>query len=274
MAVLATRGMSLPTSCPICNNEVESIIHTLKDCNVARQIWNTLSFPLDPNVFFNLNLVDWLRINCQSNKNHAVSNIPWGVIFPIGLWTLWLFRNKVVFKNKTSYRSLTSEILSKATEVAFIALNETTSAPQVTVQVRWIRPSVNWFKLNSDGSSLGNPGIAGGGGLIQNDRGEWIRGYARSIGITISAAAELWALRDSITLCFSLNLQAVEVELDAKLIVDLLGKDCGSANGNNTIVADCKEGLRQIPMVRIKHYYRKANKWADALARRGSFVGP
>lgn len=30
-----------------------------------------------------------------------------------------------------------------------------------------------------------------------------------------------------------------------------------------------KEGLKCIPLIKIQHYYRKANKCADALAQRG-----
>jgi len=57
--------------------------------------------------------------------------------------------------------------------------------------------------LNTDGSSLGNPGLASGGGLIWNENGEWVEGYARAIGITKSVATELRALRDGIRLCIS-----------------------------------------------------------------------
>ena len=39
------------------------------------------------------------------------------------------------------------------------------------------------------------------------------------------------------------NLPVVEIELDPKLLVDLLRKEDGSLNGNDTIVADAKEGL-------------------------------
>lgn len=53
------------------------------------------------------------------------------------------------------------------------------------------KPSLSWHKLNLDGSSLGNLGRAGGGGLIRDNRGHWIKGYARNIGHTTSIAAEL-----------------------------------------------------------------------------------
>nr|POE75194.1 hypothetical protein CFP56_77375 [Quercus suber] len=66
-----------------------------------------------------------------------------------------------------------------------------------------------------------------------------------------SVATELWALRDGIQLCISLNLSAVIVELDAQLLVDLLGKANDSSSSNKPILADCKEGLKLIPHVKI-----------------------
>ncbi|KAK9989760.1 hypothetical protein SO802_029999 [Lithocarpus litseifolius] len=49
-----------------------------------------------------------------------------------------------------------------------------------------------------------------------------------------------------------------------------LMKDERSSNGNEVIIADCKEGLKRILRVRIQHCFREANKCADALARRGA----
>ena len=40
-----------------------------------------------------------------------------------------------------------------------------------TTPVSWCKPSVGWYKLNSDGASVGNPGKAGGGGLIRDYQG-------------------------------------------------------------------------------------------------------
>ena len=77
------------------------------------------------------------------------------------------------------------------------------------------------------------------------------------------------ALRDGIRLCISLKVPALVIELDAKLVVELLKKDVENPNGISVLVANCREGLKEIPMVRIQHCYREANKCADALAHRG-----
>ena len=43
-------------------------------------------------------------------------------------------------------------------------------------------------------------------------------------------------------------------------------------NGNNNIVADCREGMTRTPRVHIQRCYRETNKCADALARRGALL--
>ena len=98
------------------------------------------------------------------------------------------------------------------------------------IAVRLEKPLLNWYKLNTDGASCGNPGRARGGGVIRDNAGNWIRGFARYIGYTTSKIAEFWALRDGLKLAIQLGVQNLEVELDAKVIVDLIN----SRNSSNT----------------------------------------
>ena len=41
-----------------------------------------------------------------------------------------------------------------------------------------------WLTLNTDGSATSNTGLAGGGGLIRDENGDWVTGFARRIGST------------------------------------------------------------------------------------------
>lgn len=62
------------------------------------------------------------------------------------------------------------------------------------------------------------------------------------------------------------------LKLNAKLVVDLLKKDEGNPNGFDAIVTDCKDGLKEIPLVQIHHCYREVNKCADALVKKDALL--
>ena len=222
--------------------------------------------------FFGLNISEWLHQNCCNSKTSIVSDIRWGIIFSFGIWTLWLNRNSVVFRQESGQQNLMLDVLAKALEFACIGIMAKQTSNRRQIAISWCFPPPTWFKLNSDGYSLGNPGKAGGGGLIWNDKGEWLKGYARNVGYSTSVASELWPLRDGLRLCIALKLPVVIIELDAKLIVGLLQKSDGHQNCIDALVSDCKIELENIPRVQINHCYREANKCADALARRGAML--
>ena len=140
---------------------------------------------------------------------------------------------------------------------------------KILKQVRWDKPCCGWLKLNTDGSSMGNPGLAGGGGLLRDANGNWMGGFARRIGTTNSFTAELWALRDGLLLCQQMNVQAVIIELDVRAIVDVFNHQARANTVVSSIMDDCKLLMNQIPQATIRHVYREANKSADWLASFG-----
>ena len=97
----------------------------------------------------------------------------------------------------------------------------------------------------------------------------WIKGYSRSIGYTTSVVAEWWALRDGLTLAIQLGCQHLEVELDAKVIVELLKSNSTPNRNYSPLLHDCRMLLDQLQQVRVVHVFREANMCADFLARWG-----
>lgn len=79
---------------------------------------------------------------------------------------------------------------------------------------KWNLRDPGWFKLNCDGSSIGNPGSVGAGAIIHNHEGSWIAGRHRFLGYTTNMVAELLARDLSITHSI--------VEVDATLVISLL----------------------------------------------------
>ncbi|KAL0002947.1 hypothetical protein SO802_016728 [Lithocarpus litseifolius] len=101
---------------------------------------------------------------------------------------------------------------------------------------------MGWKKLNTDGSVLGSFGQAGCGGVVRDEQGNWIAGFTRHIGTTNCFAAELWGLRDGLSLCLSLNIPCLVVEVDTKAIVDVLR----NYNYDNIIISPIMDDCRQL----------------------------
>ena len=74
----------------------------------------------------------------------------------------------------------------------------------------------------------------------------------RRIGVTTSVTAECWALRDGLLLAFQLGIAQLVVELDARVVVDLLVSNNSSYKLYSPIVNDCKSlltGLRKSVLI-------------------------
>lgn len=56
-------------------------------------------------------------------------------------------------------------------------------ASQVQIHVVWKGPSMGWLKLNTESSVKHIPDSVGIGGIMQNERGEWINGFHGRVGM-------------------------------------------------------------------------------------------
>lgn len=175
----------------------------------------------------------------------------------------------MVFRGQIFRPGVHNEAVFQALEFLHCALNPKIAGSRRMFWIRWEKPSPGWVCLNIDGSALGNPGRAGCGGIIRNDRGDWLGGFSRCIEVTTSFIAELWALRDGLNLCHNMHLQDVDIQIDAKAVVDIIRDPYYSNQVVMPIVDDCRELISQFSQVRIGHCYREANFCADFLARKG-----
>ena len=138
--------------------------------------------------------------------------------------------------------------------------------------IRWEKPRAGWLTLNTDGSAASNSGPTGGGRLVRDENGNWVKGFARRIGNTSSYLVELWALQDGLQLCLQIHAQFVVIELDAKAIVEAFNSPTFPSSCVSPIMDECKHMATRIPQTRFRHIYREANRCADFLARFGSLL--
>ena len=100
--------------------------------------------------------------------------------------------------------------------------------------------------------SLGNPRKAGGGGVIRDSVGRWVKGFSRSIWLATSVMAKCWALRDGLSLATQLGIQNIVVKLDAKTIVDILQSNQETNNSFSPLLIDCRLLLRNFLQSRVR----------------------
>ena len=61
--------------------------------------------------------------------------------------------------------------------------------------IKWVVPTEPYITLNTDGSSIGNLGMVGAGGLLRDSSGFWISRFSLNLGIATNNVAELAAVR-------------------------------------------------------------------------------
>ncbi|XP_042518494.1 uncharacterized protein LOC122092222 [Macadamia integrifolia] len=79
---------------------------------------------------------------------------------------------------------------------------------KLTCQIKHEESFRRWVKLNSDSCSLGNPGKAGGGGLLRNDKAEVLYNYKEFLQIGTNFEAEFQAIIAGIEAANRLGVQS------------------------------------------------------------------
>jgi ribonuclease HI len=137
------------------------------------------------------------------------------------------------------------------------------------IAVSWEKLDLGWFKLNTDGSSLVNPGISGAGGLIRDHKGNLIVAFSEYVGIGSNNKAELLGVLIGLRKCKAMSLRNIVVELDSSLIVTWFEK--GSCR-----VWYFEDFWEEIDLLlsglntQFNHVFREGNQAVDWLNKHGS----
>ncbi|KAL0000646.1 hypothetical protein SO802_014427 [Lithocarpus litseifolius] len=269
-AVLAHRGIDGLGGCDSCTGAEESIIHVLRDCSTAKSFWECSSYPDSFKLSFSDDLEPWIKKNSFGSTMAAGKDYEWRNFFLLGLWNLWLQRNRRAFKQQPANPDLVKVVEMQTRELMYCVLEPNGGKDRQVRQVKWLKPAEGWQKLNIDGSFVSTSGLAGCGGLLRDSSGQWIVGFAESICVSSSIAAELWALREGLGLCLERGATAVEIQIDASAAISLVASNVNTNGDLSGLVDDCRDLLMRLPQVKLSHCFREANFCADALANLGA----
>ena len=78
--VLTVRGVNCDKVSPLCRDQDETIVHLLRECVFACNLWRKLEVPPSLVNSFTDNVEVWLKHNCLSEVRHKGS-IPWCFLF-------------------------------------------------------------------------------------------------------------------------------------------------------------------------------------------------
>ncbi|KAL2225229.1 UNVERIFIED_CONTAM: hypothetical protein Sindi_2964600, partial [Sesamum indicum] len=277
------KGFSFASKCQCCEAE-ESISHLFVEGEVVREVWLHFANVFGLQLCETGDLVNLVHFWRYSTPFHSDLHIRTLVPFLI-LWSTWTQRNAAKYHGahftatgtilevqrhlRTLYaaRIMTSiqwkGDLHRALAMGFCFRPIAPQAPRV---VRWSTPSPAWFKLNSDGSSLGNPGPAAAAGIIRDADGQVRLAYQFALGTATSVVSELTAVWRGLELARAHSLAPIVVEVDATVVLQLLQSRASGIWEVQHLIMRIVQ-LQQELGSDVRHIFREANGAADHLAK-------
>ncbi|XP_043717736.1 uncharacterized protein LOC122665651 [Telopea speciosissima] len=224
------------------------------------------------------------RIVALVSRKLKVIPLPkvWGPLIIIICHQIWLERNRQRYDNlKRTHSQVVNLCFREVSDCACIEgvkVNSvhdlilarklrvviTKSPAKIIIEVKWKHPLIGWWKLNIDGSSLGNPGSIGAGGIFRNHFGTPIRCFASFQGVGTNFMAEMAASKVGIKEARELCISKLWIESDSTATVTII---------LSRMIPWCLMqywwSISPFPdsiQWRITHCYREANVAVDALA--------
>ncbi|KAK4284155.1 hypothetical protein QN277_001024 [Acacia crassicarpa] len=260
-----SRWSSASAMCPLCNSQVETLIHILRDCVYARNMWLSLIHPQFLQCFFNAQLSDWFQLNLKRVMGNS-GRFSWDLVFGVGVWMLWNWRNKAGFMEDFNRpNSPASVILNSVSLYVITEPQGIVTMPSSISQPKWQAPMHGWTKLNVDGAASVSHNRASCGGVLRDSSGVWIAGF--SAFLSCYEQTEEWVLLKGLELAWKMGLRKVIAESDSLNLVNMLLDSEGVSA--LSLVAYMSKAFMRRPLweVKIVHISRLQNRVADKSAR-------
>ncbi|XP_070034168.1 uncharacterized protein [Nicotiana tomentosiformis] len=184
------------------------------------------------------------------------------------VWELWKRRNSLKYGDSVSKPGL--KIPHKWQDLLPMMENYT---PRLKYQkVIWEQPMESWLKVNTDGTSKGNPGRSAIGFCVTDEEGEIIYAVGREIAEGTNTKVEAIAIVESLKYCRWQNYTHIWLETDSLLLKNIIE----GVWKPPWCIADQVEEILQLMegfIFKVTHIYRERNKLADHLANYALEVG-
>ncbi|KAL0304664.1 UNVERIFIED_CONTAM: putative ribonuclease H protein [Sesamum calycinum] len=240
-ARMQQKGFSFPSKCQCCEAE-ETVSHLFIESAAVQGVWQHFAAIFGLCLCDTGSLTHMVHFWRYSTPFHSDLHIRTLIPFLI-LWFTWTQRNAAKYR-----------VISFSTDSIILEvqrhLRTLSSSPSI---VRWHAPSPSWFKLNTDGSSLGNLGLAGAVGIIRDSAGHVHLAYQFALGTGTSVLAELTAVWRGMELALTHGLAPLVVEVDATTVISLLQSRASGKEANGAADHLAKEAA-SLQLTRLLHH--------------------
>lgn len=219
-------------------------------------------------MFFSLPIQQWVDMNLANPPWARIENMGWDTFFVAALDKIWYWRNKQMWDPEFVYpRKPISEIHRSVAEVLdALAFQQTLNSKRIVV--KWQAPPNGVFKVNVDGASNGSLRRAAVGGVVRDDGGNWIRGFACRIGNVDALRAELWGIWRGLKFVWDLGSRHVVLETDSQVALRAISNQ-HPFDPNYNLIKMIHELLKMGWTCDLTFGWREANSYAHNLARLG-----
>lgn len=263
---LSSKGISLPITCPMCNADVEHLLHVFFDCPFAHNCWQYTGGSFDMHaVEFAPDWLLWQLSNVSDSELIRIAKVLWGI---------WFFRNKKVWESKIVTHVVamdwSAKILSdwenakqRRANMVPSTLTSISHAPPV-----WKPPDAGCFKLNVDASFHAGANTFSVGLVLRNHEGMFIIGKAVCCeGASSPLEAEATAIFEGLSWLTSLPYQKVSIESDSLICIQSIHRADDNLFEVGDILESCRTLLNSSTGLSISFVKRQANKVAHEVAK-------
>ena len=131
--------------------------------------------------------------------------------------------------------------------------------------VTWIKPLDQWIKINTDGSSLTNPGKLGAGGIMRDTKGKLVMAFTTPVGEGTNHKSKIEAAIFGLTWELEIGCRNILLELDYQLEVHWILQKAAPQWSIITQLGRLQHLITQAHNFKCIHVFTEANLSADAL---------
>lgn len=135
--------------------------------------------------------------------------------------------------------------------------------------IHWTPPTAGWYKLNVDGAVVNYGEIAGCGGVVRDELGNFCVGFAARLGPCSITEAELWRILKGMQMAREKGLDNVQIDSDSKAAVRLVLGACSPLHPSFNLVKDIRDMMEEKSGWVLQHSLRETNHVADGFAKHG-----